>query len=259
MRNRQGECSRPNCATKVDSTGLCSSHYRMGLRLGWSGYVDSAPVIAHLEKLRDLGWSSLLIGRHVGVCHTVPARIMRVRPKVVRMATSRAMLSIPLIPGGARFSASIVGTRRRSQALNWMGWSNEMVSTRADLRGDTLAKLLHRGKISHASALAVAKVYVQICDQTGPSSRSAAIARSRGYAPPFAWEDLDMDDPATRPNLTGYDEGTVQALLRGAAKTYDRADLDEAVRRLRGIRVYRMAAQMKLTPHVVYHAHRRVA
>jgi hypothetical protein len=48
---------------------------------------------------------------------------------------------------------------------------------------------------------AIARVYDALWNQPGPSDKGRRRAAKLGYAPPVAWDDETIDDPAAVPNL----------------------------------------------------------
>jgi hypothetical protein len=225
------KCSLLNCTAKAATLGFCSKHYRNRLLTGQTGFVDSAEVLARLRELRALGWSFNAIGEACGKWHSAVRDLIAYEPSVVRKATHTAVMSIRVEPGGDRLAVDLTGTLRRVRALNWMGWTTRQVSEACGLRPMTLSQLAWKGSVSAGTHAKVVKVYAELRGVIGPSSRIRALARTRGWAPPAAWDDDTIDDPVAHPNLTGYDEETVRALIEGFQPEHQRVDLEEAMRR----------------------------
>ena len=226
-------CRLPACTTAADTAGLCSKHYRARLGRGEHGYVDAAPVVRRLRLLDALGWSSSEVERRTGQSHTNLARIKRGDFRRVKARTANLILAIEPELLDSRLSVDATGTRRRVEALARMGWTARVVSESVDLRPSTLSKMFWRGTVSRAIANRVARFYGQNSGTFGGDRRIAAKSATLGYAPPIAWEDVDIDDPMARPNVTGYDEGRVRAYLSGEQPVgLTKADKTEAVARL---------------------------
>ncbi len=196
-------CARPGCDQQADThtRGYCESDYRRRIRMGMHGLVDPAPVLAHLAGLRELGWTWEQIGHQAGVSPHTPYDLHRGTYKRLRTESARALLAVPLIPRGSHRGTASTGTRRRVQALSWMGWPCSEVARRAGTTQRSLATLIlpHR-RISHDLALRVHTVFGELCMRPGPSKVAAAKARSLGFAPPLAWGE-DIDDPGAEPDL----------------------------------------------------------
>jgi hypothetical protein len=151
--------------------------------------------------LRRLGWTWEQIGIAAGLAPTVAYNIVAGRQhQRVIVDTEQAILSVALAPVESHRGVDATGTRRRMQALAWMGWSTVNLSHRVGLRPATLHTLTYRGTVSTRTARRVAHVYQQLSHLTGPSQQSATKARKAGHAPPMAWDDNTIDDPAAHPD-----------------------------------------------------------
>lgn len=96
----------------------------------------------------------------------------------------------------------LLGTARRLQALNALGWTMAGIAKAGDLDAKYLAHLV-RGANRYTyreTAARVRAVYELLCMTPGPSSRARALAQAKGYAPPLAWDEGDIDDPDARPH-----------------------------------------------------------
>jgi hypothetical protein len=100
------------------------------------------------------------------------------------------------------------GTRRRVQALAWCGWSLARLSARLGGDESLARKILRRRQVTAATARAVRELYDELWDQAPPEDdpwdaraavRARNYARTRGFAPPQAWDDDEIDDPAASP------------------------------------------------------------
>jgi hypothetical protein len=240
---------------------LCSGHYRKHLAAGLCGRVDIEPVANHIRRLRSRGWTWLLIGAAADVSHMVPHRIYRGGQHRVTKRVADSLLAIEpcLVPSPLR--VDVVGTRRRVQALSRIGWSQREICRRLDRHPTMIATALSKGQITAATAYGVAQVYRTLSAVEGPSDSARSRAALAGWAPPLAWEDIDMDDPQARPNLTGYDEETVRALVRGERPEYDSPDMTEAILRLveQGLPDTRIAEVVGLSPSTVSHRRKKAA
>lgn len=101
------------------------------------------------------------------------------------------------------------GTQRRIQALMRNGWSMGLLSARLGCTRQVLRKqLLHGVWVMADTAAQVRALYDVLWDQPPPERdrferRAATVtreyARRNGFAPPLAWDDDDIDNPAARP------------------------------------------------------------
>jgi DNA-binding transcriptional MerR regulator len=92
------------------------------------------------------------------------------------------------------------GTRRRIQALVRVGWPLREIFTRLGYGPRSRpANVLYGRQVHRSTALRVAAVYDELSMTPGPSSLAAARAAGKGWAPPLAWDDDTIDDPAAAP------------------------------------------------------------
>lgn len=88
-----------------------------------------------------------------------------------------------------------IGARRRFEALQYMGWRQQDINIQAFGR-DHSANWMGRETVRYSTYLSICSAYDALWEHRGPSTRVAAIARARGYSPPMAWDDGQIDDPA---------------------------------------------------------------
>ena len=197
-------CEAPGCTAAAQRRGFCESDYRRKIRMGIYGWVDPAEARAHVAKLRDLGWTWEQIGDAAGLSTYVPHRLGIGATMNLRVESAAALLAVPLTPASSHRGIDSTGTRRRVQALAWMGWPKSEVARRAGTTASALQTLiLPTRRISVALARRVAAVYDELCLTPGPSKISAGKARGLGFVSPMAWDDDTIDDPAASPDLGG--------------------------------------------------------
>lgn len=245
-------CSRGD-GRPVEYVNLCRFHYRKHQAAGLCGRVGVEPAARHVNLLRSRGWTWLMIGAAAGMSQSVPHRIYRREHRTVTMRVESALLAIEprLVPSPLR--VDVIGTRRRIQALSRIGWSQAEVCRRIDRHPTMLTTALCKNRITAATAFLVSEVYRELSTVEGPSGSARSKAALAGWAPPIAWEDVDIDDPDARPNVTGYDEDVVQALVRGDRPDCAREDRVEASARLaeRGLSRAEIAALLDVTRSTV--------
>lgn len=241
-------CARADCMRPKQTRDLCERHYRQLLRMDRAGYVPAARARKHVQALRALGWTYEQIADRAGVSTWVPHRAATGHTRWLWMDREAALLSVPLEPQASHRGVDPTGTRRRVQALAWMGWPCREVAARAGATQRTLATLIlpHR-RISFALAQKVAAVYDELNGKPGPSKAAAGKARGAGFAPPLAWDDDSIDNPAAAPNF-----GEV---VRGATVT------DEEARHLLsfGLSRHEVARRLGVSAERIRIAERRVA
>ncbi|HEY9370967.1 hypothetical protein [Streptomyces sp.] len=232
----QEKCRRPGCTSlaHAHTRGYCESDYRRKIRMGIYGWVDPSDAKAHVAKLRDLGWTWGQIAAAAGLSTCVAYQLGTGKSLHLRSESAAALLAVPLAPVDSHRGIDSTGTRRRVQALAWMGWPASEVARRAGTTVGTLQTLiLPFRRISVAMARRVAAVYDALWQTPGPSKIAAGKARSLGFVPPMAWDDDTIDDPAATPDL-GQKVRRTDALVEDAHELISEQglSLDGAARRL---------------------------
>jgi hypothetical protein len=150
------------------------------------------------------------------------------------------------------------GTRRRLQALAVMGWPSEAIGARLGVQGRVVAGWRYGPRVDRSTAARVARLYDELWDKRGPSNSTAVRARNKGWLPPLAWNDEDLDRPDARPSrMTEYrpamDEIAVERAMRGSEVHLLPAERAEVVRRLTeaGLSAQEIARRAGITSRTV--------
>lgn len=193
-------CTQKGCTEDATTRGYCESHYRRRVRMRIFGYRDAEPLRGHVAELRHLGWTWEAIAATAGLSNHTARLIHLGETQDVWPETVERLLSVPLVPYYSHHGVDSTGTRRRVQALAWMGWPCREIAARAGTTERSLHRLIRPDRrISAALAARVAAVYEELCMTPGPSRITASKARGAGHAPPLAWDGVDIDDPKARP------------------------------------------------------------
>ena len=184
---------------------------------GRSNLVDAQPVREHVAALMAAGVGLKRTVELSGVPQGALWKLMygKRRPngdaapsRRVTKATAERILALdPANPALLADGAPIpsVGASRRLQALSCLGWSISRLSTESGIDRQVLDKALRGEGITAGHVRAIAALYEQIWDRPPPEAHhreriAAARARNRaraaGWAPPLAWDDDSIDDPA---------------------------------------------------------------
>jgi hypothetical protein len=203
---------------------------------------DATKARAHVEALRRLGWTYEGIAQAAGLSSYVPHKLSTGQSKTLRVESERALLAVPVVPFDSHRSIDSSGTRRRVQALAWMGWPCSEVARRAGTTRATLATLiLPNRRISFALARRVTAVYDELCMSFGPSKVAAGKARQLGFVPPLGWDEdlIDLSDDELKTELdrrvaemdedelrrcyyARYSHGDLSPLVAAAAREHGR-------------------------------------
>jgi hypothetical protein len=104
---------------------------------------------------------------------------------------------------GRRRLVSAVGTVRRIEALHAIGWPGSALGARLGVTEDALRQWRSRTIVNIRTAESVAKLYDALSMTPGPSPITKSRAARYGWAPPLAWDDDNIDDPAATPAGVG--------------------------------------------------------
>lgn len=180
-----------------------AKRYRLDISRGHSrSLVDAGRVREHVARLEAQGLSRRGIAETAGVAPTAVTAIMqRHRERVTRKVAS-ALLAVTreAVLGRSRPLGFVpnIGARRRIRALLAIGWTHDLISERAGLPAKRSAVVLNQvGEwISRATHDSIVRAYDALSMTPGPSSLGRRRAERAGYAPPLAWDDESIDDPA---------------------------------------------------------------
>lgn len=169
-----------------------------------SPLVDAEPVRAHVRALMAAGVGQQTIIAKSGVPRSTVRALLygarggRLPSAKVRRETADQLLAVTADDG---VKISMVGTRRRIQAMLALGWSTYAI---ADRVGTSQARVWEwstgrRLYVTPATDEAVRRVYDELSMKLGPSDTTRRRAARLRYAPPLAWDDDTIDDPNARP------------------------------------------------------------
>jgi AraC-like DNA-binding protein len=189
----------------------------------WHPWAPAAPVRGHLRHLRAAGLTVRQIAAAAGVSETLVYGLLRGGSERLRRRQAAALVTVVPAPGAAgRLSGTALvpaaGTTRRLRALMVCRWPAAELARRLGVHPYTVRRLAAGQHRTSAAAAAGARVlYDDLWDRPGPSQRTRALALARGWAPPLAWDDDEIDDPAAAPQgiaaSTGSGHGRVAALV----------------------------------------------
>jgi lambda repressor-like predicted transcriptional regulator len=201
---------RPNGPSALHDGQTKWSKYRE-LRIldgTWKPFVPVQPVRDRIAQLRDQGMSVRSIAHAAGLPLSTITPIAwefsngrsprKVRPEVAA-AVLAVTPAIDNLPDGAHVPA--VGTVRRIRALQALGWPIDMLAADLDAHVQALSRLCQKSQtVTVARARAVSDLYDRLSMTPGPSDISRRRAAARGWLPPLAWDDAEIDTPESNPN-----------------------------------------------------------
>ncbi|GAA1768317.1 hypothetical protein [Nonomuraea bangladeshensis] len=181
-----------------------ATRQRKAHRIGIKTRVDATRVRQHLLVLRRT-MSIMGIAQASSVTYKAVWMILHGQ-ETVMPATERKLLAVT--PSIGAIWIDSIGARRRLQALAVMGWTVKEVGRRvASRRGDTwtnITRVMNERYVTATLAHEISAVYEDLRTQAPPADvhtrRAKARAERRRWAPPAAWEGVDIDDPDAEPD-----------------------------------------------------------
>lgn len=208
----ESEDSAQNCIRRATSTWSrcrctdCRAHDARLAKLNRTGRFNTTALatandraLTRIEHWMALGWEPLAIATAAGVGQPTMWGIVRElqagHRRKLQHATARRILTAGRPTAGR---IGIAGSRRRLQALTWMGWGVERLSAEIGIPTGTLSDVRsdHGPATLQATiAFTIADAYPRLSETWVNSPLAHATAARRGWAPPAAWDDELIDDP----------------------------------------------------------------
>lgn len=178
--------------------------YRLDRERGVARLVDATPLRDHVDALTAAGMSQWDITVAAG-WKSRNALADAYRRAKVTPRTLQRVLAVTAPPVSRRNGyVDATGARRRLQALAVIGWPSREIADRLGRLDHQTYLYIMSGRtqtIRRRTADDVARLYDELWDQAGPSARTRTLALRKGWVPPLAWDDDDIDDPQATPSL----------------------------------------------------------
>lgn len=188
---------------------------REGLRNGtWRRREPAQVAIDHIARLRAAGLSVKAIAEAAGLAPSIlapyawPTTHAKAR-KWILPATLDAIMTVQS-PAQAPDWAHVsnVGTRRRIEGLQVMGWPQSAIADRLGVSRQAVSQMKAGPCVTAENARRIAAIYDDLSMRPGPDKKTRTWALRAGCVPPLAWDDDTIDDPHAQPTGAGYVEPT---------------------------------------------------
>lgn len=179
-------------------------------RMGQYQTVDVAPVLVHIDRLMAAGWRQVDICRRSGVSQGTVSDILHGVGSKMTVPNAEAIITLKPADAPRGRTVSSVGVIRRLTALVALGYYMREVCARAGLDplygANLMADRRTNGRTrAHVDAAdAIDRVFRELCMKPGPHNRARNIAAARGWVPPLAWDEDEMDDPDAKPHIARH-------------------------------------------------------
>lgn len=165
--------------------------------------VSPSRALQHIKHLRKLGFNDESIAEAAGVNKSTIGNIRRGRGKQIYRHISDKIMAVSPESVYERQKRKgwvpSAGAVRRLQALMVMGWRYQDLSPRLGFDAATVVKN-PAGWVTPRKHEAVAKLYEELWNQEGPAAPAyRKRCLTQGFAPPMAWDDDNIDNPAAKP------------------------------------------------------------
>lgn len=230
-------CRCDVCATAHSKR---QKRYRLDRSRGIERLVDAEPLREHVAALKEAGLSQWDIAIAAGWKSRNALADALTRKKVTPRTMARVM-AVQAPPASRRNGyVDATASRRRLQALAVMGWPSRQIAARLGRLDQQTYLYVQNGRtttVRRRTEDDIARLYDELWDQPGPSTRTAAHARAQGWAPPLAWDEDSIVDPNARPvgaRASSASQARREELIEDYHDTWDYhlGDLDIAAARL---------------------------
>lgn len=205
-------CRYQGCRRRALESGLCRVHGEAQLRWQAGGFTDAGPVRRHMLALLDAGLSVRAVRCVTGVDHRCLARLVVGSPETgtwpqgrIPAAAARRILEIPIpVATSAAAPAEVpaVGSIRRLRALVSIGYDAQELLQELGL-GERAGWALLAGitrVVEAGTARRIAAAFEERQMRAGSCEVCRGEAARHGWAPPLAWDEHSIDNPAAEPD-----------------------------------------------------------
>lgn len=172
-------------------------------------FIDAGPVREHLTRLHAWGLSYESIARAAGVSTSVICAITTGARTGCRQEIAHAVLGVTHRPHPAQLRVLSVGAQRRIHALVAIGHPLHTLAPPLGVSVGRLGHMIGQSCLPYRHWIAIAELFDRLCSAPGPSEQSRKVARRKGWAPPLAWDEGQIDHPEAGPVAVRQDSGLI--------------------------------------------------
>lgn len=187
-----------------------TKRYRLYVaRTGAPVRIDAEPTRRHLSRWIAAGWNTGQIAAASGVSRKAIELILagcRTVHPTIATALCKSQPGLDSVHQQSHIDA--LGSARRLRALAALGHPVVAMPKALDVGLSTVQRIIggQQEQVTVSTATAIRRLYDKWSMTPGPSSRARTIARKHGWAPPLAWDEDEIDNPAARPHRVRRDE-----------------------------------------------------
>lgn len=173
-------------------------------------YIDAAIVRAHLSTVIAAGVKLSTVAHVTGCSKSTIRAIAEGRTKGCQQAIALRVLAVT-VEGvlnatalNPRAHVPAIGACRRVRALQSIGHTFDCIRA---IAGCDVSQVVESSSVALSTHQGVVRAYNALSMTPGHSQHNRTWAARRGWPPPLAWDDDDLDDPNARPALTPKGRG----------------------------------------------------
>lgn len=196
---------RPPCHCEPCRTtrNRVKKQQRLNRHRGIPPLVDAAPAAKRLHELHETsGWDDIARAAGTSGAHLRQiafGRLQQISPKT----QAKIMAIRPAATGGQYIDST--GTVRRVRALIALGYTLIDIAETANVAVARVQPLAAGyPSLRRTVAERITNAYRELSETPGTNTRAKNRAIANRWAPPAAWDDDTIDDPAAIPDWTGY-------------------------------------------------------
>ncbi|MFR9794174.1 hypothetical protein ACL07V_37065 [Streptomyces sp. MB22_4] len=159
--------------------------------------IPAQPAADHVRALMERGLTITQIGREAGWDPSSIRRLLLGQKEILAVNAAK-VLAVPLDVRVSLGDVPAVGAIRRVRALYALGHLNWVIAKESGLSRDAVSDLAAGSWVTLKVAYddGVRAAYDRLSMRTGTSVKTRLLAERKGWAPPLAWDDDSIDDPA---------------------------------------------------------------
>ena len=191
------------CEPCVEARRVAKKRERVNRQLGRLAHRDATETAARLRELNKvMGWEDIAAAVDTSASHLrdiAKGRILR-----VTQTTHTKVMAVRPEPTGGQY-VDATGSIRRARALHAIGHTALAIAEAAGTSRTRILPLLDgHPRLRRSLAVRIEAAYAKLANQPGDNARARNRSAREGWAPPGAWDDDSIDDPAAHPDWTGH-------------------------------------------------------
>lgn len=190
------------CAICLACRHAAKKRERVNRQLGRAAHRDATQTAARLKELnKTMSWVAIAQAADSSASHL--REIASGRMPRIKHTTHNKIMAIRPEPSGGQY-IDATGSIRRVRALHAIGHTALTIAQAADSHRSRILPLLDgHPRLRRSLAVRIEAAYNKLANQPGDNARARNRAAREGWAPPGAWDDDTIDNPAARPQLGG--------------------------------------------------------